>query len=81
MSRIGGALVCLGSLAAAGVFAWGIYLRNYWAIAIPVILIALVILGLGFWIGLAMAMGEPDISLPPPKEQGTHPSPGRLKSQ
>lgn len=50
-SRFWGAIFCLALLAAAVFFLWGVFARSYWALAIPVAIGFLGILGLGFWIG------------------------------
>lgn len=50
-SRIQGLLLCLGTAAAAILFLAGIIHKSYWALAIPVIIGFLWLLGLGFWIG------------------------------
>lgn len=50
-SRLWGGILCLGILGVAIVFLWGISVQNYWALAIPVAVGFLGILGLGFWIG------------------------------
>jgi len=50
-SRIQGLLICLGMVIAAFLFLYGIFLKSYWALAIPVSIGFLWLLGLGFWIG------------------------------
>jgi hypothetical protein len=50
-SRIQGLLLCLGTLLAAVFFLVGVFRQSYWALAIPVIIGFLWLLGLGFWIG------------------------------
>ena len=50
-SRFWGGLLCLVIVAVALVFLLGIFARSYWALAIPVAVGFLGILGLGFWIG------------------------------
>lgn len=50
-SRRTGVLVCVLSLAGAAAFAWGIHLRSFWALAIPVGLGVFWVLGLAFWVG------------------------------
>ena len=50
-SRIQGFLLCLGVLIAAVLFFLGIFFKSYWALAIPVAIGFLWLLGLGFWIG------------------------------
>ncbi len=55
MSRLGGWLICLGTVVVAVLFIWGIIIRSYWAIAIPVMIGFLGVLALGFWIGWTIA--------------------------
>jgi len=50
-SRIQGLTLCLGSFAAALLFIIGVFAKNWWALAIPVAIGFLWLLGLGFWIG------------------------------
>jgi hypothetical protein len=50
-SRVQGLLLCLATVVAAVLFVIGIVMRNYWALAIPVAIGFLWLLGLGFWIG------------------------------
>lgn len=50
-SRIQGFLLCLGVIVAAILFLWGVFSKSYWALAIPVGIGFLWLLGLGFWIG------------------------------
>ena len=63
-SRVVGVLICLGTILLGLAFIWGIYLRSYWAIAIPVIIGFLGVLALAFWIGWTMAVTEIE---PPPQ--------------
>jgi hypothetical protein len=50
-SRLYGGLICFGILLIGLVFVAGILYQSYWAVAIPVALGFLTILGLGFWVG------------------------------
>jgi len=50
-SRIQGLALCLGTFLAALLFLIGIFAKNWWALAIPVAIGFLWLLGLGFWIG------------------------------
>lgn len=67
-SRVLGGLVCLGALLAAALFLYGISVESYWALALPLGVGVLFVLGLVFWIGWTIvtvqieAQGEP---LPP----------------
>ena len=67
MSRIVGALICLGTLVAGAAFIAGIVLQYdkvAWAILIPVAIGVLVILMLAFWVGWIMAATKIE---PPPE--------------
>ena len=67
-SRALGGLLCLGTVAAGALFLYGLAVRSYWALALPVAAAVLFVLGLVFWIGWTIATvqanaeGEP---LPP----------------
>ncbi|MBI4301169.1 MAG: hypothetical protein HY664_01000 [Chloroflexi bacterium] len=60
-SKVGGIIICVVSLVAAGLFIWGVAVRNYWAIAIPVLIGFLGILALTFWIGWTIAVTEAEV--------------------
>lgn len=60
-----GVVICLGIVLVGLAFIWGIALRNYWAVAIPVLIGFLAVLALGFWIGWTMAVTE--IEAPKPE--------------
>ena len=47
-------LLCAFSLSAGAAMIYGMYIKSYWAIAIPAAVIAIVILGAVFWVGLAI---------------------------
>ena len=70
-SRIGGALICVAAIIAAALFLWGIYLQNYWAVAIPVIVGFLGVLALTFWIGWTIAVTEAEEPIVPPAREST----------
>ena len=63
-SRIYGTLLCVGIVFVAVVFLIGIFQKNYWAIAIPVMLGFLTVLGLGFWVGWTIMTIRIDIPAP-----------------
>ncbi len=46
--------LCLATLLIAAVFIYGIYIRSYWALAVPAAVITLVVLGMIFWVGIAI---------------------------
>ena len=54
-SRILGGLLCFGAIAAAALFLGGVLGRSYWALAIPVTIGVLFVLGLVSWIGWTIA--------------------------
>lgn len=58
MSRIMGLFICAVAAGAAVAFFWGLSLRSYWAIAVPVAMVTLALLGLVFWIGWTLLAGE-----------------------
>ena len=47
-------LLCLVTLALMALFAYGVYLKSYWALAVPAAAFTLVVLGMIFWVGLAI---------------------------
>lgn len=53
-SRIKAVFLCLITLFIAVLFLYGIYKRSYWALAIPAAAVTLVILGMIFWVGIAI---------------------------
>ena len=54
-SRLLGALLCAGAVAAAALFLAGVFARSYWALAIPVAVVVLFVLSLVTWIGWTIA--------------------------
>jgi len=59
MSRVVGALICLGTILGGAAFIAGIVLqvdKVVWAVMVPVAVGVLVVLMLGFWIGWIMAV-------------------------
>ena len=46
--------LCLLTLALAVIFIYGVYQRSYWALAVPAAAITLIVLGMVFWIGIAI---------------------------
>ncbi len=53
-SKIKAFFLCLCTLALGFLLLYGIYIRNFWALAIPAAAISLVILGAIFWVGIAI---------------------------
>lgn len=64
-SRKVGVVICVGTVLVGVAFIWGIALRNYWAVAIPVMIGLLAVLALAFWIGWTLAVTE--IEAPKPE--------------
>lgn len=54
-SRILGGLLCFGAIAAAALFLAGVFAGSYWALAIPVAVVVIFVLGLVSWIGWTIA--------------------------
>ena len=50
-NRLYGLLICIGILVAGLLFVIGVFAQSYVALAIPVTIFTLGVLGLGFWIG------------------------------
>lgn len=53
-SKIKAFFLCLASLSLGVLLIYGIYIRNFWALAIPAAVITLVVLGAVFWVGMAI---------------------------
>ncbi len=53
-SKIKAFALCLLTLSLAVFFIYGVYVRSYWALAIPAATVTLVILGMIFWVGIAI---------------------------
>lgn len=47
-------LLCLAALLLIVLFLYGVYLKSYWALALPAAAVTLVILGMLFWVGMAI---------------------------
>jgi ubiquinone/menaquinone biosynthesis C-methylase UbiE len=62
--RIQGALICGGTVVVALLFLIGLLVKSYWALAIPVAIGFLWLLGLAFWIGWTLLT----IRVEPPRE-------------
>ena len=54
-SRAQGALICVGAVVVAALFLAGLLAESYWALALPVALLVLGVLGLAFWVGWTIA--------------------------
>jgi hypothetical protein len=53
-AKVKALFLCLIALMLAAVFLYSVYLRNYWALAIPAAAITIVLLGMVFWVGIAI---------------------------
>jgi len=78
-SRVWGGLLCLALIFVAIIFLWGISIQSYWALAIPVLIGFLGVLGLGFWVGWTILTikttppaPEPTPGLPERKSQSAN---------
>ena len=74
-SRTQGGLICAAVAILALLFLNGIFSGSYWALALPVAVLTLFVLGLAFWVGWTIMTiqvePEPPIDAPPPE-----PTPG-----
>ena len=50
-SRLYGLLICIGIVIVGILFVVGVFMGEYIALAVPVVIFTLGVLGLGFWIG------------------------------
>jgi uncharacterized protein with PQ loop repeat len=66
-SKIKAFFLCIVTLALGALFIYGLYIRNFWALAVPAALITLVILGAVFWVGIAIITTRS--TLPEEKQQ------------
>ncbi len=53
-SKVQAFFLCLFTLAIAVLLIYGVYIRSFWALAIPAAAITLVVLGAVFWVGVAI---------------------------
>lgn len=72
-SRALGGLVCLGALAAAALFLYGVAIESYWALALPMAALVLFVLGLVTWIGWTILTVRVDAEGEPLATTGTGP--------
>jgi len=73
-SRALGGLVCLGAALAAALFLYGILVESYWALALPIAVLMLFVLGLVFWIGWTILTVQVEAEGPPLETGGSGPS-------
>jgi len=53
-SKIKAVLLCLVTVSLAALMIYGVYIRSFWALAVPALVISAVILGAIFWVGMAI---------------------------
>lgn len=53
-SKIKAFFLCLITAVLAALLVYGVYVRSFWALAVPALVISAVVLGAVFWIGLAI---------------------------
>jgi len=53
-SKIKAFFLCLLTLTLGLLFIYGIYIRSYWALAIPAAIASFIFLGIIFWVGIAI---------------------------
>ena len=75
-SRFWGAVLCLVIAVVAIIFLWGVSVQSYWALAIPVMIGFLGVLGLGFWIGWTILTIKTTPPAPEPSPSAETKSPG-----
>ena len=81
-SRALGGLICLATLLAGALFLYGLAVRSYWALALPVAAFFLFVLGLVFWIGWTITTVEIDArGAPLETNEQTNERLNRLKRQ
>ena len=69
-SRIQGGLICVGAFVVGAWFLLALLQKSYWALAVPVAILVLFVLGLTFWVGYTIATvqiepydeGEPPVA-------------------
>ncbi|MCP4137467.1 MAG: hypothetical protein GY754_41250 [bacterium] len=54
LSKLKAFFLCLLTLAIAAALVYGIYIKSYWALAVPAAIISFVILGAVLWVGIAI---------------------------
>ncbi|MFL2937300.1 MAG: hypothetical protein ACJZ7Z_11280 [Myxococcota bacterium] len=75
-SRFQGWAICIGAGALAFFFVVGLLNGSYWALALPVAVITLFVLGLAGWVGYTIATIQvepepsPDATPPDPSQDG-----------
>lgn len=57
-ARLFGALLCVFALGGTVLFIWGLVSQAYWALAIPVGFVVVLVMTLVFWVGWTFIMTE-----------------------
>ena len=53
-SKVKAFFLCIVTIAIGALLLYGLYIKNFWALAIPAAVITLVVLGAIFWVGIAI---------------------------
>ena len=53
-SKIKALILCCATLALGGLYGYGLYVRSFWALAVPAAAVTIVVLGAVFWVGVAI---------------------------
>jgi uncharacterized protein with PQ loop repeat len=53
-SKIKAVFLCLITVSLAALMIYGVYVRSFWALAFPALVISAVVLGAVFWVGMAI---------------------------
>jgi uncharacterized protein with PQ loop repeat len=53
-SKIKALLLCIVTASLAALMIYGVYVRSFWALAVPALVISAVVLGAVFWVGMAI---------------------------
>ncbi|HOD15213.1 MAG TPA: hypothetical protein PK307_16500 [Spirochaetota bacterium] len=53
-SKVKAFFLCIATLTLGALLLYGIYIKNFWALAVPAAVITLVVLGAIFWVGIAI---------------------------
>ena len=62
-SKIKALFLCISMFMLAALLIYGVYIRSFWALAIPSLVIAAVVLGAIFWVGLAIITTRATLSV------------------
>ena len=72
-SRTQGWAICIGAAVAALLFVIGILGGSYWALALPVAVLVLFVLGLVAWVGYTIATIQVEVEAEPAPEPAPEP--------